>query len=134
MVAERPQESERESFVTIALWIVNIIAALVFFAAGLMKAARSKEKVVVSGMGWAETVPAAGVTAIGLIEVIGALGLILPIATGIAPYLAPIAAVGLAIVMVGAIVVHVRRKESAASAVVLLLLSVVSAVLGFLVV
>ncbi len=83
-------------------------------------------------MAWVATVSPAAVKAIGAIEVLGALGLIMPIATGIAPVLAPVAAVGLALTMVGAAVVHVRRKESAAPAVVLLVVSVASAVLGFL--
>ena len=65
---------------------------------------------------------------------IGAFGLILPLATGIAPILAVLAGTGIAIIMIGAVVVHLRRKESAAPALVLAVLGVASAVLGFLVV
>jgi uncharacterized membrane protein YphA (DoxX/SURF4 family) len=60
--------------------------------------------------------------------------LILPLAVNIAPVLTPIAAIGLAVVMIGAAVTHVRRKESYLTQIVLLLLSVVSAVLGFIVI
>jgi hypothetical protein len=53
----------------------------------------------------------AGVKAVGAVEVLGALGLILPELTGIAPILTPIAAVGLVIVQIGAIRVHLVRNE-----------------------
>jgi uncharacterized membrane protein YphA (DoxX/SURF4 family) len=43
--------------------------------------------------------------------VLGALGLILPAAFDIAPILTPLAACGLAIIMIGAIITHTRRKE-----------------------
>lgn len=48
---------------------------------------------------------------IGVVEVLGAIGLIVPPLVHILPVLAPLAAVGLALVMVGAIVTHGRRKE-----------------------
>ena len=117
---------------SIAMWIINIITALVFLAAGAMKVARPKAKIVESGMGWAADMSSGAVKAIGALEVIGAIGLFLPIATGIAPVLTPIAAVGLAIIMVGAVVVHARRKESFAPAAILLVLSIVSAVVAFM--
>ena len=117
---------------SIAMWIINIITALVFLAAGAMKIARPKAKIVESGMGWAADMSSGAVKAIGALEVIGAIGLILPIATGIVPVLTPIAAVGLAIIMVGAVVVHARRKESFAPAAVLLVLSIVAAVVAFM--
>lgn len=116
----------------IALWIVNAILALVFAAAGLMKLVRPGEALVASGMSWASDVPAGGVKAVGGVEVLGALGLVLPLATGIAPLLTPAAAIGLALVMAGAIVVHVRLREGFAVPAVLLVLAALSAVLGFL--
>ncbi|MFD2840542.1 DoxX family protein [Populibacterium corticicola] len=117
---------------TIALWIINILLAVAFLGAGSMKLARSKEALVAAGMGYAEDFSAGAVKAIGAAEVLGALGLILPLATHIAPVLTPIAAVGLTIIMVGAVVVHRKRTESATPALVLAVLSAVSAVLGFL--
>lgn len=118
----------------IALWIVNALLALAFIAAGTMKAARSKEALAASGMGWTEDYSDGGVTLIGVAEIVGGIGLILPLLTGIAPILTPIAATALALIMVGAVVVHVRRKESASPSLVLGVLSIVSAVLGYLVV
>lgn len=112
----------------IFLWIVAGLLALVFLAAGAMKLSQPREKLAAS-MGWVDGVSAPLVKAIGGLEVLGALGLILPAATGIAPILTPLAAVGLAVVMVGAIATHLRRKEYSAIGinVVLLILAAVVA-------
>ncbi len=118
----------------IALWIVTVLAAIAAIGAGIMKLVRSKEQLKASGLNWVDDFPAGFVKFIAAVEVIGGLGLVLPLATGIAPVLAPIAAVGLVIVWVGAVVVHIRRKELFAPALVLALLATAAAVLGFLVV
>jgi len=94
----------------IALWISAWIAALGFLAAGVMKVTRPKAQLQTS-MGWVEDFSTSQVKVIGVLEILGAVGLILPGLTGIAPVLVPIAATGLALVMIGAAVVHVRRKE-----------------------
>ncbi|MDQ7878667.1 DoxX family protein [Microbacterium sp. QXD-8] len=119
---------------TIALWILNGLLALAFIAAGSMKIARPKTALVASGMSWADDFADPTVKLIGAAELIGGIGLILPLLTGIAPVLTPIAATALTVVMVGAIVVHARRKENATPSIVLAVLSAASAVLGFLVV
>lgn len=95
---------------TIAVWIVSTVAALLFIGAGAMKLARPKSALEPQ-MGWVSDFAGWQVKTIGAFEVLGALGLILPVLTGIAPILTPIAALGLVVVMLGAIVVHVRRKE-----------------------
>jgi uncharacterized membrane protein YphA (DoxX/SURF4 family) len=95
----------------VALWIVQVLLAVAFTASGAMKILRPKPKLVEMGMGWAQSYPDAGVKAIGVAEVLGAIGLILPWATDIAPVLTPLAAVGLAIIMVGAAITHARLKE-----------------------
>lgn len=115
----------------VALWIINALLALAFLMAGGMKVARSPEALLESGMAWVAGSPSWGPRAIGTVEVLGAVGLIVPLATGIAPILTPLAAVGLAGMMIGASVVHVRRKESPAITLVLAALSIVSAVIGF---
>lgn len=115
----------------VAFWIVSGLVALVFLAAGTMKLARPKEALVASGLAWTEDFTEPTVKAIGAAEVLGAIGIVLPALTGIAPILSPIAASALALVMVGAIVVHVRRKENPTVNVVLLLLAAASAALGF---
>ena len=64
------------------------------------------------GAGWYNDFSARVIKAIGAGEILGAAGLILPAALGIAPVLVPLAAVGLATMMVGAIVTHLRRHET----------------------
>jgi hypothetical protein len=98
--------------VNIALWIVQGLLALAYLAAGSIKVARPREQLVASGrFDWMKDTSDAGVKAVGAVEVLGALGLILPELTGIAPILTPIAAVGLVIVQIGAIRVHLVRNE-----------------------
>jgi uncharacterized membrane protein YphA (DoxX/SURF4 family) len=95
----------------LALWIVAIVLAVAFAGSGVMKLAVPKDKLVTSGQGWAQDVSPTNIRLIGLVEVLGAAGLILPAVTHIAPILIPLAAVGLVFVMVGAAVVHAGRKE-----------------------
>jgi VIT1/CCC1 family predicted Fe2+/Mn2+ transporter len=71
-----------------------------------------KDKLVTSGQGWAQDVSPTNIRLIGLAEILGAIGLVLPAAVHIAPIVVPLAAVGLALVMVGAVAVHTRRKET----------------------
>ena len=96
----------------LALWIVAIVLAVAFAGSGLMKLAVPKDKLVNSGQGWAVDVSPTNIRLIGLLELLGAAGLILPAVTHIVPILAPLAAIGLVLVMVGAAVVHARRKET----------------------
>jgi hypothetical protein len=79
--------------------------------AGVMKATQPREKLQTQ-MTWVEDYSGQQVKLIGVIELLGGLGLILPAWTGIAPILTPIAATGLAITMVLAGLVHLRRNEA----------------------
>ena len=96
----------------VVLWIIASLLALVFLGSGAMKVLRTKEQLKAAGMGWTEDFSDAAITTIGGLEVLAAIGLILPAALDIAPILVPLAATGLAIIMVGAIVVHTRYKET----------------------
>lgn len=93
------------------LWIIAILLAVAFLGAGLMKVARPKEQLKASGMAWTDDFSAGMVKTIGALEIIAALGLILPAATGIATVLTPLAALGLVLIMIGAVIEHARRKE-----------------------
>src|ERR1700756_4322718 len=95
----------------LALWIVAGVLAASFAGSGLMKLLVPKDKLVSSGQGWAQDVTPTNIRLIGVVEVLGAVGLILPAVTHIVPILVPLAAVGLVLVMVGAAAVHARRKE-----------------------
>src|ERR1700756_4387590 len=107
----------------LALWIVAIVLATGFAASGLVKLLVPKEKRVNFGQGWAQDFSATSIRLIGVAEVLGATGLILPAVTHIAPILVPLAAIGLVLVMVGAAVVHARRKETMNIAVNVVLLA-----------
>jgi uncharacterized membrane protein len=97
--------------VNVALWIVQGALALVFGGSGIVKATRDRKRLFDDGITWVEDFPAGAVRAIGVLEVLAAIGLILPAVTGIAPVLTPLAALGLAVLMAGACVVHYRRGE-----------------------
>lgn len=116
----------------IALWVVNVLLAVAMLGAGTMKSIKSREALLAAGMGWVEDAAPASIKAIGALEVLGAIGLIVPLATGIAPILTPLAAVGIAIVMLGAVAVHVRRKEPVIPALPLAIVALASAILGFI--
>jgi uncharacterized membrane protein len=94
----------------IALWIIAGLLAVAFVAAGLMKATQPKAKLA-TNMPWVDDFSAGTVRFIGVVEILGAFGLILPAALDIAPILTPLAAAGLAVTMVLAALVHARRKE-----------------------
>src|SRR6218665_2547860 len=95
-----------EEHVLIAYWIVaGLLAAFNLFAGG-NKLVRSQAQLEPM-MAWAPTFPAWAVKGIGLAEVLGALGLVLPPLTGIAPVLALVAALGLALLQLIAAVFHV---------------------------
>lgn len=96
----------------IVLWVVAGMLALAFFASGIMKLVQPKEKLAAAGMDWSEDFSAGTIKAIGALEVLAAIGLILPAVLRIAPVLVPLAAVGLVLIMIGAAITHGRRGES----------------------
>ncbi|GAA0428316.1 hypothetical protein Acor_66650 [Acrocarpospora corrugata] len=110
------------------LWVLQGLLAAFFGLAGVMKATQPKEKLQ-ANMAWTEDFSDGAIKAIGGLELLAAIGLILPAVTGIAPILTPLAATGLVIVMIGAAITHLRRKEPQAVAinVVLLVLAAVVA-------
>jgi uncharacterized membrane protein YphA (DoxX/SURF4 family) len=114
--------------VNIALWIVAGVLAAMFLLAGVMKVATPKEKLVTI-MEWARPWSRPQVQALGVVEALGAIGLIAPRALNIAPVLTPLAAVGIAVIMTGATIVHTRMKDykGLGMPVVLLILAVVVA-------
>jgi uncharacterized membrane protein YphA (DoxX/SURF4 family) len=87
------------------------VLAAVFLGSGVLKLVRSKPQLADAGQGWVEPFPAGTIKLIGVLEVLAAVGLVLPAALSIAPILTPIAAVGLLLVMAGAVVAHARRDE-----------------------
>ena len=117
----------------VAYIIVAGLLALVALGSGLMKILRPKAKLqeMEAPMAWTADFPEWQVKAIGALEVLGAVGVIVPMATGIVPVLSPIAAIGLALVHVGAFVVHARRGEKPYVNMGIFALAGVAAALGF---
>jgi uncharacterized membrane protein YphA (DoxX/SURF4 family) len=100
----------------IVLWILQLLLAVMFLMAGFMKVTRSKSELKESGgerMAWVESVSARNIKLIGVLELLAAIGLVLPQLTGVLPWLTPLAAVGLVLTMLGAIVLHLRREDEA---------------------
>lgn len=95
---------------TIALWVVQGLLALLFLYAGISKAFLPLPTVK-KNFPWANHVPSGLTRFIGLSELFGALGLILPAVTGILPWLTIAAAIGLVLVMLSAAFFHASRRE-----------------------
>lgn len=97
----------------LALWIVAGVLAVAYLAGGGGKLIVPKEKIAAAGPSarWVEDFSAGTVKAIGALEVLAALGLVLPAALDIAPILVPTAALGLVIIMAGATITRIRRRE-----------------------
>lgn len=94
------------------LWVAAAILAAVFLVAGVTKVLQSKDVLVRSGQGWAEGFPEVVIKAVGILEVLAALGLVLPAMLGVAPFLVPLAATGIVLLEIGAAVVHARQRKA----------------------
>jgi uncharacterized membrane protein YphA (DoxX/SURF4 family) len=94
----------------VALWVVQVLLAVAYLAAGVMKASQPIDRLS-KRMAWTGEVSPSLVRFIGIAEVLGGLGLILPMVTGIAPSLTIAAAVGLVLVQLLAFAFHASRGE-----------------------
>lgn len=94
----------------IVLWIVQVLIALAFLAVGFPKLVMPLADLS-QQMDWVNDLSPALVRFIGLAEVAGGLGLILPALTRILPWLTPLAAAGLVLIMILAAVFHISRGE-----------------------
>ncbi|MFF1695857.1 DoxX family protein [Streptomyces sp. NPDC058257] len=94
----------------VAYWIVAGLFSLFYLYGGGVKLVRSREQLRPM-MAWVDSTPMPAVRAIGLIEVLGAIGLILPPLTGIAPWLALAAAAGFVVLQIAATRVHLRGGD-----------------------
>ena len=94
----------------IALWIIQGLLAAFFVMPGTMKLITPDEKMRERMKAGPEK-SLLPTRILGLLEVLGAIGIIVPYWTGILPLLTPLTAVCFAIVMVGAIASHARKHE-----------------------
>ncbi len=107
----------------IALWVVQVLLAIAFGLSGFMKVVQPKAKLAENErMAWVNDFSPTVIKIIGGLEVLAAIGLILPMLTNILPVLTPLAAVGLVLTMIGAMVTHLRRGENPALVINLVLL------------
>lgn len=96
------------------VWVASALLVLAYGMAGIMKTFRPIPDLA-KMMVWPGDVPVPLVRFVGIAEIAGALGLILPILTGILAWLTPLAAVGLSLIQFLAIGFHARRGETAKS-------------------
>jgi len=94
------------------LWGAAWVLTAAFLLAGLTKLVEPYKKLATGPMQWAEDFSPATVKLIGLLEVLAAIGLVVPPLVDIAAWLAPIAAIGLICLMIGAFYTHIRRDEA----------------------
>ena len=100
----------KDHAVNAILWITQAVCAVLFLKYGIRKLWTPKE-ILKHRIAWVAEAPSAFVVFIGCVEIAGAVGLIIPGATGILPELTPIAAAGLAVLMVFGAAHHARRQE-----------------------
>jgi hypothetical protein len=120
----------------IAYWVVAGVVAALCLGVGALKIVRTPEQLRTMGQAWVEDFAPLQIKLIGGAEVLGALGLILPMATGILPVLSPIAGVGIALLQLGAFLTHARRGNEVRNMIgnaVIFALAGVAAALGFFV-
>ena len=110
-------ETQSSRGLRIALWCAQIALAIVFGLAGGMKVSTPAAALVKMMPG----IPLAFIRFIGIAELAGAIGIILPALTRIAPVLTPLASSGFVVVMASAAVLHLVRGQWSELVVVIVL-------------
>ncbi len=106
----------------ITLYIAQGLLACMFLMAGIMKVTKNKETLREKLGDWTDNYTEKKLKLIGLLEILGAIGIVLPIFISALAILVPIAAIGIAMIMVGALILHLKRKEKDKAIVNLILL------------
>lgn len=107
------------------LWILAFVLAAVFAAAGAVKLATARDQQI-DRTPYVEDFPQIVIRGIGVLEILGAIGLLLPALLDVATLLVPLAGAGLAITMVFAALVHIRRGDGVPAAVPSIVLAILS--------
>jgi uncharacterized membrane protein YphA (DoxX/SURF4 family) len=94
----------------VAIWVAQALLAITFLVSGGMKVTRPRLQLQTQ-LPYVEEFTDGQVKTIGSLEVLAAIGLILPSVLGVAPLLSAAAAIGVVLLMIGALVTHVRRGE-----------------------
>jgi uncharacterized membrane protein YphA (DoxX/SURF4 family) len=95
----------------IALWIAQGVLAAAFIMAGFMKTTAPINELAANGMSFVNSFSEGMIRFIGISELLGGVGLILPALSRIKPILTPIAAIGLAVIMIFAAIYHISVSE-----------------------
>lgn len=93
------------------LWVTQTMLAVLFLGSAFAKGTWTYDRLLTSGQTGVRGLPMPFIRFIAFSELLGALGLILPGLTGYAVWLTPLAAAGLALIMVGAAIAHARLHE-----------------------
>ena len=92
------------------LWVLQGLFAAMFLVAGYLKTTKERE-VLEETMPWVDDFSTSVVRFVGVAELLGAIGLVLPAAVDVAPWLTPLAASGIALIMLLAAIHHLRKGE-----------------------
>lgn len=103
-------EKKNNKTLNIALWVAQVLLAAMFLMAGIMKATQPIEQLGTS-LPWVNDVSSGLVRFIGISELLGGIGLLLPALLRIKPMLTPLAALGIFTIMVFAFVYHITKGE-----------------------
>ena len=103
--------AQRSRALHVTLWIAQVLLAAFFLLAGINHGLRPIA-VVAQGAPWVAAIPGWLVRFIGFAELAGGVGVVLPAATRVMPWLTPLAAAGLAVIMALAVPFHVMRGEA----------------------
>lgn len=104
-----------ENWWVISLWTVQIFLAFMFSYAGFMKLTKSAQGLSDIGWHWATTLPLNFIRFLAVMELLAAIGIILPSLTGILPYLGNLAAIGMILIQIAAIILHAKRQETSST-------------------
>lgn len=96
----------------ISLWAGRAVLALFFAYAGVLKLSRTPQALSAMGWHWTMDVPPSLITFIGAMELLGAVGIILPAASRILPWLTNLAAAGMTVLQLVALAFHLARGET----------------------
>lgn len=101
----------------VALWTAQILLGVGFVVAGFSHAFRFEQFVSSPRMAWARDIGPSNMRVIALFEIAGGIGVLVPAVTRILPWLTPLAAAGLALLMLFAVLFHIRRTEYSATSI-----------------
>ncbi|HEY4154491.1 MAG TPA: DoxX family protein [Puia sp.] len=93
------------------LWVFQVFLAVTFVYSGIMKSTSNREKLVRIGQTGIANFSYPAIRSIGILEILGAFGILLPWRLQILPVLTPISSVCFAAIMIPAAGIHMRRKE-----------------------